>query len=713
MTIQVSFVTYIYYILISDLSNGFEGEIFGANMILASTIERNFTVKLNPLNGQKRFPKNKLKNTSKYTNYVILSDLLNEEIQNSFEKTSVPHGVSTKGFNNFHTRHRIEEITPTKKLRTKPTAASQEDLDLSISDFSTTNMEKIDFWNTAGNSKFTFAEVYNAQETRPTAANRVFPTVSEFETPPPPPPTPKNFHFYKTKGMQERTPKSIYNLGNNTTSSGRIIYNKLPVTELFDNELPPPEDKTTKVYGQWTSSRYAGNVLNYLKSINFKNREQLLKRVPQTIPLHKVLDSHPYPSDFKLNIVRPPSQFKNRKVVEKRYDIIRRNVHTLEDDLRLNIIKMHAEIQPKKVEITNRNSPKKGREHRFYRDAQTETDPREEVNSVEQHRPEPFILKEQRKKNHRYVGQPTSSKTRSTKLPFLKSLEYIMQNSENSEIQTDNQDTNIKNLLQGNKWHNAKSYSNDYTPHKINMDFSELLENQGKTQYPSLRLKYVPSKSKKTDLQEEEDPLISYARKLASQVSNQSFVPQDSVSLLKYNHGYLPEYSEWIKEKAKKEGDLRKRVQSKRNMKAVNFDQQVKIGNALNERIVIGSDEEQKKRSFVGGNEDIPDINKYGSELENMKATPLHGPRECKNVELYDRVLYVQPDESIDLTHILSPVREKNIAIEFIMQNYKKCSLTESSFQKNVMLLIDWSKTPVRLFGGAHPRTTTDLCGFF
>uniref|UniRef100_A0A2A4K5V0 Pentraxin (PTX) domain-containing protein n=1 Tax=Heliothis virescens TaxID=7102 RepID=A0A2A4K5V0_HELVI len=698
--------------------NGLEGEIFGTNMILASTIERNYTIRNDPLYEQKRFHQNKMKSGNAHMNYIILNDLQTGELKNNFETTQLPTTTGSKSFIKFRTPHSFIEHAVGLELSSQTPPIDMSDKDyLGLND-KTEQPDGLSFWNLNNNEH---TGRYNIPDKNRNSSNvpdtGTSSLLSEFETPPPP--VPKFTFFEKTLEAEK---DANFKFRAATTESGKYLFNKKYGDEISEIETPPPlVEKNTKVYGQWTSSKFAGSVLNYLKNINFRSREQ--KKVPQTIPLTKISDSFPYASDFKINKIRPAFKFQRRNLVEKQFETSKRspqiNVQILEDDLRNQILKTHAQTQPKNVEITNRGRVrKKKHENRFYRniDAQENSNSFESSETIRTNKPIVPTLKTKPKKTADLTLQNNNLLSI---LPFLKSLEYFVENSQFSDSQKekDNGDMYTRSLSARNKWHNVKSYSNDYTPREIKIDpesgQSEIAEKISllNKKHPAVRLNY--KHENRNIMSFKEDPSLTHARAIAMEVSNQSDYNKDSISILKYNHGFLPGHNKKVKIDEKRIGSSKTKNHSNRKN---NFNKNVKIGNALNEQHAIGRNAEQNKKSFVGGNEHIPDIHKYRSDIDNESndAVPASlAPRICKNIELYDRVLYVQPDESIDMTHILSPVRMKNIGIEFIMQNYKKCSLQESDLQNNPMLFIDWSRTPVRLFGGSFPKTTTDLCGFF
>ncbi|CAH0578376.1 unnamed protein product [Chrysodeixis includens] len=670
--------------------NGLEGEIFGANMILASTIERNYTIRNDPLYGQKRFRKNQMKSGNSNMNYIILSDLQTGELKNNFETTPVPVSNATRSFIKFRTPHSfIDHVVGYDFSSRKPSLLEDKDyLGMTGKKQST---EGLNFWNVNQNEHTGKYNMPYKNKSQPQEAKSPNPLmISEYETPPP---LPAFTYLDKTLDIENSPPEAY----------------------KFANVATEPVEKNTKVYGQWTSSKFAGSVLNYLKNIQFRAREQ--KKVPQTIPLNKISDNFPYSSDFKVVKVRPPFQFQRRNLVEKQFETSKRspqiNVQILEEDIRNNILRTHAQSQPKHVGITNRGRNKK-QERRFYRNVEGQ-DSNESLESTETIPNSKYDLPHKRKQNSADITLQTNNLL--SILPFLKSLEYFVENAQRQDVPKLEKEPDMytKSLSVPNKWHNVKSYSNDYTPREIKLnteDGQSAIEEkiaQVNKRHPAIRLNYKHDKAK--IFPHREDKSILKGRELAMEVSNQSDYNKDSISILKYNHGFLPGH---IKKTRVSERLSALHRKERKNERINDFNKNVKIGNALNERHIIGTNEEQNKKSFVGGIDIVPDLTKYRSDVDDTTNIPGSlAPRICRNLELFDRVLYVQPDDSIVMTHILSPVRDQNIGIEFVIQNYKKCSLEESDLQNNAMLYIDWSKTPVRLFGGSYPKKTTDLCGFF
>lgn len=697
-----------------------EGEIFGANMILTSTIERNYSIKSNPQYRQKLFNRNKLLGSNDIK-YVVLSDLEVETIQESSEAPKFSSYNTTRNFIKVTTPYSAIEhdvgidLSP-NKIKPIETSNEKEILDFSvIGNRFKENIEKVNFWSLMSNGKInTFKGKSSKNAEQSGSGTQELPRVSEYETPPPP----ISFQDYVRTNLNMKQPTIIPYF--EIKKYEKPIHSKSVSNQdlfgLSDVEKPPPRDKNAKVYGQWTSSQFANSVLNYIKSFNNQYKDK--RRAPSTIPLIKFSDSFPYASEFKLTKVRPPFSEQRRNVLNKRIDKrdVKQpeiNVEILHDDIRSQILESHSKTQAQNVKVINRGIIDSSKEHRIYRDIDNQL-------SYEISKPRPFGVAS--KINSHKIPTPFNlnrNRDFMTKLPFLKSTEYFIEEKYNKK-DSSNSDIYTKSLSNANKWHNVKSFSNDYTPRHINMESDEnqvtidskIVEVNKK--YPSIRLKYMPQNHKVVKNVDEEN--ILNARALATEISDLSNTHSDSVSILKYNHGFLPTYDKMRKLDNKQILDFKNNDDDRNKIKTTkNFNYNVKIGNALNEKIIIGHNEQQNQLSFVGGDEKIPDINRYRSDIDEKgeKVPPSLGPKICKNVELYDRLFYIQPDGSVDVTQILSPVKGKNLAIEFIAQNYKKCSLEESIFKHSPLLFIDWSTTPVRLFGGSYPKKTKDLCGFF
>ncbi|XP_069365001.1 MATH and LRR domain-containing protein PFE0570w-like [Maniola hyperantus] len=706
----------------NGITHGLEGEIFGANMILKSTIERNYTVKKDPQYEQKLFHKNRLLGNNN-NKYIVLNDM-DFDIS---ETTKLPFMNTTRSFIKFKSIHGSIEHDVGLDLIPKKTKFTDSSNEKEILDFTrkpnirptTHDNEKINFWNLlnqAGNIGKLKGHNSKAREQSGSGTHEL-PNISEYEIPPPP----VSFNDYTRTSVKIKNPflKTSFEIKENEKLNHMKIINENKY-EISEVVKPPPKDKNTKVYGQWTSSQFANSVLNYLKNTNFENKK--LKKVPSTIPLVKFSDTFPYASDYKVIKVQP-FKFERRNfktnIIHKRNIIYPQiNVEILKDDIRTQILESHAKSQPKDVEIINRGQTMTNNKYyRFYRNVDKQIS--SETNfSSENLKPAPFAAASKINSMKAFSNSDLYKNSNLMAiLPFLKSAEYFVDEFVEKKF-IDSNEMYTKSLSNANKWHNIKSYNNDYTPRRINMESGEIHTSinkdifTGNKKHPSLRLKYRPDSHKVVKNIDEAD--ILNGRNLALEISDLSNTNPSSISILKHNHGSLPDNK--VTQSTKKP-DSNVFVDSRNNKvtNKNNFNQNVKIGNALNERYIIGDNVAANKISFIGGLEKIPDINRYRSDIDHVSeiVPPSLGPKVCKNVELYDRLLYVQLDGSVDVTHILSPVKENNFGIEFIIQNYKKCSLEESVFETNAFLLIDWSKTPVRLFGGSYPKKTTDLCGFF
>ncbi|XP_050360650.1 uncharacterized protein LOC126780317 [Nymphalis io] len=701
-----------YGITDSGIPSGLDGEVFGANMILTSTIERNYTIKKDPEFRQKTFTRNKLlaNNNNKY---IVLGNVSSDTVQYSSETLSFPFYNTTRNFKKFTTPHSTIEhdvgvdFSPVK-MKSTDASNEKEILDFSLVDKKFKgNGDKVKFWTlmsqTGNSSKF---KGRNSKSRELSGSKfQEFPKVSEYETLPPP----SSFQGFVRSNFKIKKPMitpTFETKEYGKANSAKIVSDQNS-NGVFDTEKTPPPEKNAKVYGQWTSSQFANSVLNYIKSLN-NQRQQ--RKIPSTIPLIKLSDSSPYASDFKLTKIRPPYKIQRRTIMDKRID--KREVYhpeinmgNLHHDISSAILESHAKTQGHDIKIIDRRILKDNKGHSIYRDVDNQL-------SSEILKPRHFVAASKINLNNfqaRFNIYRNSNLM--TILPFLKSTEYFIDGNNNKKTRTSN-DIYTKSLSNANKWHNVKSFSNDYTPRHINMESDEnqitidTKVAEANKKYPSIRLKYMPNNHKIVKNLDEE-PILN-ARSKAMEISNLSNTNLDSISILKYNHGFLPSYN--INSPL-----LGNNVRDENTSDKNKFNQNVKIENALNERFIIGNNEEQNKQSFIGGDEKVPDINNYRSDLDHKgeNVTPSVGLKICKNAELYDRLFYVQPDGSVDVTQILSPIKKKNLGIEFIKQNYKKCSLEESIFKHSSLLFIDWNKTPVRLFGGSYPQKTKDLCGFF
>lgn len=658
-------------------------------MILTSTIKRKITIQNDPVKQQRYYFKNKSMGIKESKDFRTISDLLPEEIHNNFEMTQLsPFGNLSQNYIKFRTpnsfiAHKvgIVDSTPNKIL------SQYKSITRDVSDFSVNEKKHKSLFNhvfSNENSRNFSSEIRikTPQMRTKTAISSLdninIPKISEFETPPPPTSMNQNM-FYEP-----------------STSIGKSWWGNIVTDTIANVEMPPPPVKNNNVYGQWTNSKFADTVLNYLKTNNFYKKEH--KEVPATIPLNKVLDNFPYASEFKQIILNPPIEF-SRPFVQKTFHISKKepqiNVQILEDDLRSLILHSHAKTETKNVEITNRG--KTSHDKLKYRHMYTKEFVDVKSSSENDYKPESFLV------NQKYSFPSTLRDSNLLPiLPFLKPSVQFVQDSQDIESKKIDKSVDMytKSLSNRNKWHNVKLYSNDYTPRLIDLD-AEYDENEFKRQEttknnskPSITSKYKPEEHLFLNTK-----VIINGKDLALGVSNDSDLPVHRKKIKK-NDKLLPI----------KDGNTRIVTET-----VENFDKHVKLGNALNERHLIGNNEAQKYLSFVGGNELIPDINKYRSDIDNEKwpVPPSLGPKICKDVELYERVLYVKPEESIALTNILSSLNLKNSAIEFITQNYKRCSYTGSSLNVSQSFFINWNETPVKLFGGAYVKATIDFCGFF
>lgn len=719
-------------LLFAGAQSGMEGEIFGANMMLVSTIERNYTVKSYPEFIQKSFTKNKLKHDGDQ-GYIVLSDLMSEEDKRPEKNIKNKSKFLTKLSDEPTVEHDIGVQFGQKESKHLDSFYNRAILGLAVKKpVSKKNTE--DFWNLVNHDEYNgrLQTPKNFYEYEQSSSNtNDLPSISEFETPPPSKPSnlpAMHTLLYSEKDLEFEIPavtESIYRLNEDTTKQADKTFSRPAHEEISEIEVPPPSHTDKNVYGQWTNSKYAGNVLNYLKSIKFHLKE---KKIPQTIPLTKMSDHFPYASDLRVNIVRPPSQLQRKNLmgekrfqthyfqqhsprhlrVEKRHAIYPEiNVKIAETDIRSDILMAHAQTNPKNVEITHRSEPHNLINLMFQNIDKLKSTKGPYSDFLEKKSPPKPSLNQSDSSNVDFY----SSNSLLTVLPFLKSIEYFTEENEHVDPQVLNSNDIYTKALAGGKWHNVLNYNADHTPRNL-----KVRHNDDKVTRPALDKKHVniPLKYKleTNKLVNKDDPIIEKGRVLAMEVSNQSNSNTETVSILKYNHGWLPGHQKKMKVAKTKR---RLRPPTNRN----NFDKHIKIGNALNERDVIGINDAQKKQSFEGGNAKIPDIQRYRSDIDDFSekdhiyVPPSLRPTICNNVELYDHILYVQPDGSVDMTHILSPLKIKNVGIQFVTVNYKSCSLDGTQYEQNRLLLINWSSTPVRLFGGAHARKTKDLCGFF
>lgn len=683
------------------------------------------------------FPKNKVKINEKIK-YTVLSDLSTDDIRTK-RKNTVMGIQPIKSLDDiFKPLSTISDHDIGFDSFIKPKLTNNEMLEFSEETSKFREKTKMPLWalvNKTGQEGH-FKKDKKFKELSGSGTQDL-PAISLVETPPPVSQSNETFDSHDLEFDKPPTETSVYNM------FATIESNPTPPEESkdpIDMEIPPPLQTNPSVYGQWSSSKFAGTVLNYLKNINFKNKPQI-KKIPPTIPLTKISDSLPYASELKITnnprklsitdkvytpLIFQRTSFTDKAMVKRAKRDKQINVEILEDDIRESILKMHAQTKPMNVEVTNRgeNNASTQRYYRNTNDQHTEV-PDDVFTTKDIYKPRPFKVTSDLK-NHRLNFEGTPNKGQvglMTILPFLKSVEYFTGSTETTEFHApdEKQDMYTRTLWKGNKWHNTKSYNNDYTPRQIDIETdsmkSSMTENvaDANQQHQTIRVKYVAKKHKTVPISED-DHYKEQGRRIALQVSGKSDSSK-GVSILQYNHGFLPGHKD-----TRKIAEARSPLVSKRKLKkpvvSVNsFDKPIKIGNALNEGHVLGFNDENTRKSFVGGDEKVPDINKHRSEFDtgitDNVPPSLHAP-VCKSKEdLYHVILYVKPDGSIDNSHIMSPIKETNQAIEFILVNYQKCSIEDTKFEENPLLLINWSKTPVRLFGGAYPQKTKDLCGFF
>lgn len=178
-----------------------------------------------------------------------------------------------------------------------------------------------------------------------------------------------------------------------------------------------------------------------------------------------------------------------------------------------------------------------------------------------------------------------------TILPFLKSVEYFIDDHQNNQSKrTNDNDMYSKTFANANKWHNVKSYSNDYTPRRIDLDLDgksniEVKIAEANKKQPSPRIKYKHDRRK---LIQDNDENIARGRALAEKITDLATENKKSVAALKFNHGFLPGHEKKMKV-SNKFGAFTKTASKHYKMNSEgHFNKQVKLGNALNERYIIG-----------------------------------------------------------------------------------------------------------------------------
>ncbi|XP_063546454.1 uncharacterized protein LOC134754215 [Cydia strobilella] len=622
---------------------GLSGEIYGASMILLSTIERNITMGINKWKRLKTTKKNKFAAISEQEDqYIVLGDLQKDDIQ-----TEIPHTIN-KEYEIFSSDVTSQQLEDSMKVISRhsshvSTPRNEQKHEFSIDENITSNKR---------NSAKDFKTHRGIKKELTGSGTQDLPIVFEYETPP--------------TISALTSDYSIKNSDREKTASK----NKHDDIMISDVEKPPPPEHDTKVYGQWTSSKFASNVLSYLKNMNF-NTNKKQKKVISTFSDGKFSDLYPYPSELSHTIIRPPINYKKKiHSTKRRHYITRRDIkehqinvqiiNPVESDINFPL----KNVDPKLIEVTNRGEA----------NIKLTLQKSEENNT-------PFASEETSdSKNLLHKRQldgiiNTSERHRGSNmmkiLPFLKSKEYFVNNRHTQSKNTKTNQPFSIGLSSDDQW----------------SEFYQRIANKADTH---------------KHMQGSNGDRLTADRALAKEVSNQAKQNIYNVPLLKYKQDPITPTSNNIAVTVVNDYD------GKQASNQINFNKQVKLGNALNERF-IGFDVHQIKNTFLGGDDSIPDINRYrsksNSKIENIPASL--ETRVCKNVELY-----VHEDGSIGKSKIESPVQRRNIGMEFVVQSYKRCSANESPL-KDPFILIDWIRTPVKLFGGAYAKKTKDLCGYF
>ncbi|KPI92037.1 hypothetical protein RR46_08463 [Papilio xuthus] len=682
------------------IPSGIEGEVFGVNMILTSTIERNHTIKRDPLYAQKRFLQNRVFG-NRNLKYVVLGKLDSKEIKNNYETSKspptqkkIPINIKYKFPYSFSENNHLEVTSLPSTFMDN--ALSKDIFDFSLAD-TTGSTDKVMFWNLVNQPrqepKYTLnqpqsdIEVTDNKETEnKTATLSIWNTLS--------PPRKKNI-FSKTFKSTKPNNKNFYELnddGNNNNAT--TVHNESKETSKTLTSFPPENS-----FNQLIGSKISGNVLNYLKRINYYMKDPV--KVALNVPLVKISDNFEKPKELNGLKVHQPLKFQRRNFVSRQFD---------KREIKINgsFVNTSANLEDRNSNITFLNLTLKEHEN-----ITSKTDQRNYRNidgipyskhydKDDIYRFNPYIGKENINNKNVFNYDGGRKNNQHTILPFIKSIEYFVNDRDNGSNELYNDDINTSDLftrsvMQGNKWRNVHTYNNDYTPRRVNLESGLIQRNdisEANRKLPSLRLKYKPEIQK--FLTDNKDPSIIEGRALAKAVSNQS--NHGSFSILKYNRGFLP-----------------KRRRDQKSLGRVN--RVSKTNNKENSPFINNNSNDIKSNTYLEPltiNEEL-NINKRRPELNRIGETSsqFYGLKICMSLQAQNHNLYVQPDGSIDLTRIVSPVKDKNTGVEFMMQNYKRCSLKDSILEGHPLLFIDWDKTPVRLFGGAYPKKTTDLCGFF
>ncbi|CAG9137390.1 unnamed protein product [Plutella xylostella] len=522
------------------------------------------------------------------------------------------------------------------------------------------------------------------------------PTISMFETPPPPSPS----VLYTTDNSMEIS-KPVTMSHYEKLFSMAHITDKATSEDTLAVETPPPPQKNKEVYGQWNGKKFSHNVLSYLKSIKFGNRDP--PKIPATIPLTKISDSLPYASTFSVRKKVVPLTFprNNFKILKRSIKEPRAiNVQILEDDWKEAIRKHHASTRPMKVEITNRGINEKSGWNRYNRDVHVR---RTKQNKKKTRKGANMTKGVNAKRNAKISTKHGLETTKlGSILPFLKSLEYFIVSNETVDTKKDTQSHN-------HKWHNIKSFNDNHQARAINMSviqYTPNIQNNKSLELHDLKeLSTKKPRHKKQKKRKSKNRLRNKSNKATHALSSST----TTVNSLRTNDNT---FSTYLSDSLPKGAGTTERII--KPVKSVGFfNRTIKIGNALNELPVLGLNDVNKKNSFFGGDEKVPDIDRYRSDSEESKpeyVPPSLTSTVCKATERqHERLLSNSfADSEIPM------YKGVNLAFEFIIIMQKKCTIDQSTPDKIIdLLLIDWDITPVNLFGGAYPVKTIDLCGFF
>lgn len=677
---------------LSDSPTGLEGEIFGFYMILSSTIKGNVTTKVK---NQVTFTKNKISNNKKI-NYVVLGDLLAAKTSDVYKESFDRHKSSQSHVKISAPLSFVDYDVGKGRKYIRENNKHDSDSEMDIfdldSDVENNNVSsKMKFWNLinkAGNEG-KFKKQQTIQNLF-TTENPVF--LSVFETPPP---IDEHKIIKQNLDVKEQNVdigKKNYKKHNEVNYNIEPDFSKHMTYSLPEVETPPPINNNNNVFGQWSSANFANRVLSYIRNGN-KDKNF----IPATIPLRKTSDSYPYPSEFKVltvkpfNIVRPNSAHYKIKIISKRQakspEI---NVRIQSTNIRDDILQTHLENKARNVMVTSRGEPDFQTHNKSISSSNTKSQRNHETNKSRYNRSNMDRGSHNLTLNDDSIPPPIRT--------FENDLKIIQQdNLFNDSI------TNI--YFKSNKLHNDKTYKNYYLPKHILPSISSYISGKIKNKHHDETTPigiHFKQDHQRFMLNKNHEKEVIRGRKLASDVANQANPP--------VKFGYF-QAGHNFKVPVIKHHSTNENYDNK-----VHFNKSVKLGNALDEGLFIGLSVAERKRSFLGGNDEIPDINRYRSDIDKEKSSvvpPSLRSRVCNNADVNGRTLYVHNDGTIDLSHIISPIKLNNLGIIFVKHNYKNCLLDGTVIEQDPLIFIDWNKTPVRLFGGARPKITKDICGFF